>query len=110
MLSVCINGESENFMRGLSNKARKRMIDKALFCKRQGNLQTALDVINKAIAIESKQLGLCLKKLKSQSYVTVPSRARVTRSDKLPTFNKGDYYYSDLNCVFLHGERAKKAS
>ena len=79
-------------MSKLSNRARRRMIDKALFCKRQGKLETALDVINKAIAIESKELGLCLKKLKSQSYVTVPSRAKVTRSDKLPNFNKGDYY------------------
>lgn len=94
----------------ISNRAKKRMIDKALFCKRQGNLSKALEVLNKAIKIESKELGIITKRLKSKSYVEVPRRVRVTKSNKLPVYNKGDYYYTDLNCVFLHGERERKAS
>lgn len=82
------------------------MIDKALFCKRTGDLKQALKVLKKAIAIESKDLGLMTKKLVSHSYVIVPIRPQVTLSNKVD-YNKGDYYYTDLGLIYKRGERKR---
>lgn len=86
----------------LSNRAKKRMIDKFNYCKAI-NLSSELtsQKIEKQLIKEvNNSIGLTPKKLVSHSFVKVPPRAKVTQSNKLSYYAKGDYYYSDLNCIF----------
>jgi hypothetical protein len=83
----------------LSNRAKKRMIDKAMYCKATGDLKQSINLLKIAIADERKQLGIYTPKLKSKSFVEVPQRVEVTKSNQA-YYNKGDYYFSDLNCIF----------
>lgn len=80
------------------------MIDKALFCKRQGNFEKAIKILNKAIKIESNNLGLSLKGLKSKSYVEVKHRPQVTKSTDI-IYNTGDYYFNKLGLIWKRGEQ-----
>jgi len=93
--------EGEFFMR-LSNRAKKRLMDKLNYCKAINlSMENTIKKFDRQVIKEYNSIiGLESKKLKSASFVTIPQRARVTRSNELGHYNKGDYYYSDLNCVF----------
>lgn len=88
----------------LSNRARRRMIDKALYCKATGNLEQARELLRDVVTDDVEKVKFYLPKLKSKSFVSVPPRVEVTKSNQVNSYNKGDYYYSDLNCVFIRAK------
>jgi hypothetical protein len=96
-------------MARMSNRSKKRLRDKALYCKAIGDYSTARDILKTLVKNESNDIGLQYKKLKSASWVTVPSRAKVTLSTA-KNYNQGDYYFSDLNCVFLRAKKQQSKS
>jgi len=90
-------------MAKMSNRHRHKILNKVMYCKATGDIKQATDLLKTLLKDEegeNKKIGLWFKKLKSSSFVTVPQRARVTKSNSLGHYLQGDYYYSDLNCVF----------